>query len=124
MALFLPATDQTLRRDQRRYPFAVHVVIERRVRLFAQPERIDGALIDLSEDGAGIVVPSSVDFRERATHRIFVNDHEGVIQVRNITLIDDDRQRLGVRFRRLGLDLQELVADSLDAAHRAESRLS
>ena len=52
-----------------------------------------------------------------------IDDHAGIIAVKNIVAADGQTVRLGVRFESLGLELQEIVSDVLHEAQWVSSRL-
>ncbi len=107
-----------------RYDFAVPTIVELSNGLFKTADRSDGLLVELSAGGAAIVIPSDPRLKVKKRYRVYVDDHEGVIEVRNITELIDGQTRIGVSFFRLGLELQELVVDSLESAKRETSRLA
>lgn len=111
-------------RENLRYDFAVPVVIELSNGLFRQPDRVTAFLVDLSAGGAALIAAGDERFKVKGRHRVFVDDHAGVIEVRNITVLADSQVRLGVLFRKLGLELQELVVDSLATARVQSTRLT
>ncbi len=87
------------------------------------PDRVDAVLVDLSQGGAAILCPPDGRIRERKRYRVWVDDHAGIIEIRNIVPINDEWVRLGVAFKGLGLELQELVADTLQNAQFRSSRM-
>lgn len=106
-----------------RYDFAVPMSVELSNGLFRTADRIDAYLVDLSADGAGLVLPTDRRLKVKKRYRVVIDDHNGIIEVRNITPLTDEQIRLGVLFKSLGLELQELVADSVAAARAETSRL-
>ena len=106
-----------------RYQFAVPVTVELSNGLLRTPDHIAGLLVDLSHGGAGVVVPSDNRLRQRKRYRVIVDDYNGIIEIRNISQIGDGQLRLGVSFKSLGLELQELVSDVLERAQQQSSRL-
>ena len=116
--------DQTTIRAASRYEFAVPTTVELSNGLFKTADRVEGLLVELSSGGAAIIVPSDVRLQLKKRYRVYIDDHEGVFQIRNIGELDDGQVRIGVSFFRLGLELQELVVDSLDDAKRETSRIS
>lgn len=91
--------------------------------LFSAADRIDAYLVDLSADGAGLVLPTDRRLKAKKRYRVMIDDRSGIIEVRNITQLPGDQVRLGVLFKSLDLELQELVADSVAAARTENSRL-
>ena len=118
----LPDT-QTIRAASR-YDFAVPTIVELANGLFKTADRSDGLLVELSAGGAAIIIPTDERLKVKKRYRVYVDDHEGVIEIRNITALTDAQTRIGVSFFRLGLELQELVVDSLESAKRETSRLA
>lgn len=106
-----------------RYDFAVPMSVELSNGIFRTADRIDAYLVDLSADGAGLVLPTDRRLKVKKRYRVVIDDHHGIIEVRNITPLTDEQVRLGVLFKSLGLELQELVADSVAAARTETSRL-
>ncbi len=92
--------------------------------LFRSADHIDAYLVDLSESGAGLVLPSDSRLSVKKRYRVAIDDHSGIIEVRNITDLADSQVRLGVAFKSLGLELQELVVDSVATARGESSRLA
>ncbi len=117
-----PADGQT--RENTRYDFAVPMIIEFGNGFLRAPDRTDAILVDLSQGGAAIVCPSDDRIRQRKRYRVWVDDYAGIIEIRNIRPLDDGRVRLGVAFKGLGLELQELVADTLQNAQFQTSRFA
>lgn len=107
-----------------RYGFAVPMSIELPNGLFRTADRVDAYLVDLSVGGAGLVVPADARLRVKKRYRVMIDDHGGIIEVRNITDLGEGQARLGVSFTSLGLELQELVADSLAGARVETGRIS
>ena len=70
------------------------------------------------------IVPADERLRTKKRYRVHIDDHSGIIEVRNITPLVDDQVRLGIAFKSLGLELQELVVDSLATARVETSRLA
>lgn len=114
----------TTARAAARYGFAVPIAVELPNGLFKTADRVDAYLVDLSAGGAGLVLPADPRLRTKKRFRVIIDDHPGVIEVRNITGLGEDQVRLGVSFKSLGLELQELVADSLASARAETSRLT
>jgi len=110
-------------RGKTRYELAVPMIIELRNGLFRPVDRVDAFLVNLSHGGAALLTSADERLREKKRYRVAIDDHAGIIEVRNITPTEDGKLRLGVKFSRLGLELQELVDDSLDAAKTASTRL-
>ncbi len=54
---------------------------------------------------------------------MIIDDHVGIIAVRNIVQDEGELVRMGVQFRSLGLELQEIVSDALAEAQWVGSRL-
>lgn len=106
-----------------RYDFAVPMSVELSNGLFSAADRIDAYLVDLSADGAGLVLPTDRRLKAKKRYRVMIDDRSGIIEVRNITQLPGDQVRLGVLFKSLDLELQELVADSVAAARTENSRL-
>lgn len=110
-------------REKARYQIAVPMIIELRNGLFRQADRVEAFLVNLSSGGAALVTAPDTRLKVKKRYRVAVDDHAGIIEIRNISTGDDGSARLGVQFSRLGLELQELVDDSLDAAKTASTRL-
>lgn len=110
-------------RGKVRYRFAVPMIIELPNGFLRPADRVEAFLVDLSTGGAALVAAYDRRYKHKRRFRVSVDDHSGIIEIRNISPIDDQRLRLGVQFSRLGLELQELVDDSLDAAQKASSRI-
>lgn len=106
-----------------RYDFAVPMTVELGNGLFRAADRVDAFLVDLSSGGAGILIPADVRLKVKKRYRVHLDDHVGIIEVRNITALADAHARIGVAFKSLGLELQELVVDSLASARVETSRL-
>ena len=111
-------------RQSPRYDFAIPIVIELSNGLFKTSDRVIAYLVDLSAGGAALISEGDPRLKSKGRYRVFVNDHSGVIQVRNISHLADGQVRLGVSFTRLGLELQELVVDSLATARSQATRLT
>lgn len=79
--------------------------------------------MDLSHSGAAIVLPSDKRLRSRRRYRAILDDHTAIIEVANMTVLEEGQLRIGVSFKSLGLELQELVADVLERAQQRSSRL-
>lgn len=92
--------------------------------LFTTADRIDAYLVDLSEGGAGLVLPADARLRPKKRLRVLIDDHSGIIEIRNVTNLTEGQVRVGVAFKSLGLELQELVADSIHSARVENSRLT
>jgi len=107
-----------------RYDFAVPMSIELSNGVFRSADLIDAYLVDLSDGGAGLVLPGDPRLRPKKRYRVRIDDHSGIIEIRNITELTESQVRLGVAFKSLGLGLQELVVDSLASARIESSRLS
>ena len=116
--------DAPTARAASRYDFAVPTTVELSNGLLKTADRSDGLLVELSAGGAAIVIPTDSRLKVKKRYRVYVDDHEGVIEIRNITNLIDGQTRIGVSFFRLGLELQELVVDSLENAKRETSRLA
>ena len=110
-------------REATRYSFAIPMMIELGNGLFRQPDRTDAVLVDLSQGGAALVMMADERVREKKRFRVIIDDHAGIIEVRNTVAIEGGRLRVGVAFKSLGLELQELVADALENAVAQSSRL-
>lgn len=107
-----------------RFDFAVPLSIELSNGLLRSADRIDAYLVDLSDGGAAIVLPADPRLGPKKRYRVHIDDHTGIVEIRNITELVDSQVRLGVAFKSLGLELQELVVDSLASARVESSRLS
>jgi len=116
--------DAPTAREAARYDFAVPMSVELGNGLLRASDRIDAFLVDLSAGGAALILPADERLRAKKRYRVHIDDHCGIIEVRNITPLVDDQVRLGVAFKSLGLELQELVVDSLAAARLETSRLA
>ena len=123
-------TEASPPRGDTRYPFEVPVHVEL-ARGFLRPaDRVEGRLVDMSRGGAAIVLRSDPRLKPRKRYRVLIDDHAGIIAVSNITPFEDDESapdddlvRVGVEFKSLGLELQEIVADALQEAQWNSSRL-
>ncbi len=91
--------------------------------LFRQPDRTDAVLVDLSQGGAAMVLMADERVKDKKRFRVIIDDHTGIIEVRNTVRIEGGRLRVGVAFKSLGLELQELIADALENAVAQSSRL-
>lgn len=111
-------------RERARYQLGVPFVIELRNGIFRRADRVEAFLVDISAGGAAVVSGVDPRFRVKKRYRAAINDHEGIIEIRNISENGDGNVRLGVQFSRLGLELQELVDDSLNDAKTAASRIA
>ena len=112
-------------REATRYDSEIPIVIELKNGLFRQADRMDAYLVDLSATGAALVTKSDARYRVKDRYRVAVDDHAGIIEIRNLTESEDTGQvRLGVKFSRLGLELQELMVDSLADAKAKTNRLT
>lgn len=114
----------TTARAAARFGFAVPIIVELSNGLFRTADRVDAYLVDLSAGGAALILPGDPRLKVKKRFRVLVDDHAGIVEVRNMTPLGDAQVRLGVSFKSLGLELQELVADSLDSAKRETSRIS
>ncbi len=114
---------ETTTRAAARYDFAVPLTIELSNGLFRTADRIDALLVELSEGGAAIIAPVDNRYRLKKRYRVNIDDHVGIVEIRNLVSLDGAQARLGVAFLRLDLELQELVIDSLDNARHESSRL-
>lgn len=122
--MILRRTDQPQpTRGKVRYNFAVPMVIELARGPLRRADHVEAFLVDLSTDGAALVTGPDPRLKMRKRFRVSIDDHSGIIEIRNMSLLDDQRVRLGVQFSRLGLVLQELVDDSLHTAQQASSRI-
>jgi hypothetical protein len=110
-------------RETTRYSFAIPMMVELPNGLFRQSDRTDAVLVDLSQGGAAMVAMADDRIRERKRFRVIIDDHAGIIEVRNVVAIEGGRVRFGAAFKSLGLELQELVADALENAVAQSSRL-
>ncbi len=111
-------------RGKARYSIAIPMIIELRNGFFRQADRVEAFLVDLSAGGAALVTRADPRLKVKKRYRAAIDDYAGIIEVRNISTSDEDGVvRLGVQFSRLGLELQELVEDSLDEARTASTRL-
>lgn len=99
------------------------MIIELRNGFFRQADRVEAFLVNLSKGGAALVTAPDSRLKVKKRYRVAVDDHAGIIEIRNISTGEDGQARLGVQFSRLGLELQELVDDSLDEARTASTRL-
>ena len=111
-------------REAARYDFAVPMSVELGNGLLRASDRVDAFLVDLSAGGAALILPADDRLRAKKRYRVHIDDHSGIIEIRNITPLVDDQIRLGVAFKSLGLELQELVVDSLATARVETSRLA
>ena len=91
--------------------------------LFRTADHIDAYLVDLSQGGAAVVLPIDPRLKVKKRYRVLIDDHTGIIEIRNIIELSDSQVRLGVAFKSLGLELQELVSDSLASARVETSRI-
>ena len=92
--------------------------------VFRAADQLDVLLVELSAGGAAIIAPSDRRYKIKKRYRVWVDDQAGILELRNVTQLDDTHVHLGVSFHRLDLVLQELVVDSLDTARQETSRIS
>lgn len=118
----MATVDTTVRADTR-YEFEVPVDIELSRGLFRPADRLPGVLVDLSKGGAAIMTTFDARLRLNRRYRVIIDDHVGIISVRNIVQDVGEQIRMGVQFRSLGLELQEIVSDALAEAQWVGSRL-
>ena len=118
----MPLEDSATRAEAR-YAFEVPVSIELSRGLFRPADRIHGIIADMSKSGAAIRTTFDDRLRLNRRYRVIVDDHVGIILVKNIVQDHDDRIRMGVQFKRLGLELQEIVSDAIQEAQWVGSRL-
>lgn len=111
-------------REKARYQIAVPMIIELGNGLFRTADLVEAFLVDLSAGGAALSTAADPRLKVKKRYRVAIDDYAGIIEVRNISNVENGKVRLGVQFSRLGLELQELVDDSLDAARTASTRLS
>ena len=111
-------------REAARYRFAVPMIIEFSNGLFRRADHVDASLVDLSSTGAAIIASQDSRLKRGKRYRVAVDDHEGICEIRNISPLDGGKVRLGVLFSRLGLELQELVADSISNAKIDAGRIA
>lgn len=111
-------------RETSRYQLGVPFIIELRNGFFRRADRVEAFLADISAGGAAVVAEADPRFKVKKRYRAAINDHEGIIEIRNISEIEEGRVRLGVQFSRLGLELQELVDDEINEAKTAASRIA
>jgi len=114
---------QRAAREARRYPFAVPLTVDLPNGFFRRADSVDAIIVDLTKQGAALVMTRDPRLRERKRYRVQVDDHGGIIEVRYIKSAEDNLVRVGVHFKSLGLELQELVADSVQHAQTRFSRL-
>lgn len=107
-----------------RFDFAVPMTVELSNGWLRNADRVDAFLVDLSADGAALVMPADPRLRIKKRYRVNIDDHAGIIEVRNITELIDSQIRVGVAFKSLGLELQELIVDSVASARSESSRLA
>ncbi len=100
------------------------MVVELSNGLLRRADRRDAVLVDLAQGGAALVLAADPRLRVKRRYRVSIDDHAGIIEVRHITPVDDGWVRIGVAFRSLGLELQELVADTLENAQFQTSRFT
>ena len=117
------AAGETTIRSDARYGFAIPVSIELSRGLFRQADRVPGVLVDMSKGGAAITTRFDSRLRLRKRYRVIVDDHAGIIALKNLVTVDGDMVRMGVQFTSLGLELQEIVSDALEEAQWLASRL-
>lgn len=117
------STDQNPTRNDARYEFAIPVVLELSRGLLRPADCVPGMLLDLSKGGAAITTRFDPRLRLKKRYRVIVDDHAGIIAVKNIVPAKGETVRLGVRFESLGLELQEIVSDVLQEAQWVTSRL-
>lgn len=120
----LAQPNESTSREAARFEFAVPITIELSTGMFRTTDRIDGLLVELSSGGAAIIAPADERYKLKKRYRVFVDDQSGIIELKNLSPLEDGQARLGVRFHRLDLELQELIADTLDDARRHSSRLT
>lgn len=122
MGLYTNSSEETTRAAAR-YQFAVPITVELSNGLLRTPDHAAGLLVDLSQGGAAVLLPADKRLRIRKRYRVFVDDYTGIIEIRNLSELDEGQLRLGISFKSLGLELQELVADVLERAQQQSSRL-
>ena len=115
---------ETTTREAARYEFAIPLTMELSNGLFRTADRVDALLVELSKGGAAIIAPQDRRYRIGKRHRVYIDDHVAILELRNLVLLDADQTRLGVSFLRLDLELQEILVDSLDNARSESSRLA
>lgn len=118
----MAAGDTTIRSDAR-YGFTIPVSIELSRGMFRPADRVPGVLVDMSKGGAAITTRFDPRLRLKKRYRVIVDDHAGIIALKNLVTIDAAMVRMGVQFTSLGLELQEIVADALEEAQWLASRL-
>ncbi|MGI9608400.1 MAG: PilZ domain-containing protein [Acidimicrobiales bacterium] len=124
MAWEFPNTmPESTSRAAARHEFAVPMIVELPTRLLRPAQRVDALLVDLSPGGAALLLSQDTRLKEGRRFRVTIDDHGGIVQVRNITHLTEGQIRIGVTLESLGLELQELVADTLDNARKRSSRL-
>ena len=116
-------TEASPTRAETRYSFEVPVFVELSYGLLRPTDRVEGRLVDMSKTGAAIVLDADARLKPRKRYRVIIDDHAGVIALRNISPLDDGQVRVGVEFKSLGLELQEIVADAIQEAQWSNSRL-
>lgn len=114
---------ETTTRAAARYDFAVPLTFELSNGLFRTADRLDALLVELSQGGAALIAPHDRRYKVKKRYRVYIDDHVGIVEIRNVQALDEAQTRLGVAFHRLDLELQELVIDSLDNARHESSRL-
>lgn len=114
----------TTTRAAARYEFAVPLTIELSNGLLRTADRVDALLVELSEGGAALIAPNDRRYKLKKRFRVYIDDHAGIVELRNVVGLDGGQFRLGVAFVRLDLELQELMVDSLDTARHQSSRLA
>ena len=115
--------DEQTARAASRYDFAVPMTVELSNGFLRTADTLDAFLVDLSEGGAALILPGDPRLKVKKRYRVHVDDHEGIIEIRNLTPLIDEQVRIGVAFSRLDLELQELVSDSLAGARIETGRI-
>ena len=110
-------------RSAPRYEFAFPVTVELSQGFLRPADRVPGRLVDMSVSGAAIVMAADPRLKLKRRYRVILDDHVGIITVKNLVPGDGGDVRLGVEFMRLGLELQEIVSDAIHEAQWAASRL-
>jgi hypothetical protein len=110
-------------RTEARYDFEVPMSIELSRGLLRPADRVPAILVDLSKGGAAITTQADDRLRLNKRYRVIIDDRAGIIAVKNLVPAEGDLVRLGVQFKSLGLELQEIVSDALHEAQWMTSRL-
>jgi hypothetical protein len=100
------------------------MVIELSNGLFRRADLWEALLVDMSNGGAAMIVLHEPRLKANKRYRVRIDDHDGIIRTGSVVAHDETKVRVGMRFERLGLELQEIVSDAVQAAQERASRLA